>query len=295
MSKFDYRAIIEKRKAEAKKGDELTVTTGDEIPVVSTDPKDFVVMPEWWKSSYGVIGVPFGRIIQVAGESDSGKTRLALEIMKKAQEQGIGIVYLETEDKTTADDFLAVGLDPEAVMMDHDTVTEYAWAKIYAMVDSFFEAYPNDRLLVVFDSYGNTSSLHDEQIDIIKDSQKPGGHAKTNRLAISQLKTRMAKYPIAAVVVNYTYDLIGSVGKSNAGGKALNFHSSLIIQTIRKGWVDKQRQGVKVRAGALMKWSTVKNHLCKGVYGQDGKPMPKEIEVEITSDGIALKGASGDD
>ena len=55
---------------------------------------------------------------------------------------------------------------------------------------------------------------------------------------------------MAILIVNYTYANIGFKGQTNAGGKALNFFSTIILQSKRIGWVDITRNKVKVRAGA---------------------------------------------
>ena len=288
FKKFDYAKIIETRQKNAKKGELVTLCTADEMPVLSSSPADFVVMPDWFKVAYGVIGLPHGRVVQWAGQSDSGKSSIALLAMKMAQDQGIGVAYMETEAKTTGDDMKKWGVEPSGVIMDHAVLTEDAWEKSFAMIDSFFETYPGERLLFIFDSYGNTTSLHDENLDLMKDHQKPGGHAKTNRAALGKLKAKMSKNLISVLIINYNYANMGSVGRTNAGGEALGFHSSLIVQSSRKAWIERTKGGQKVRVGAMMNWQTTKNHLVKGGIDAEGNFLPKDVEISITADGIKL-------
>jgi hypothetical protein len=88
----------------------------------------------------------------------------------------------------------------------------------------------------------------------------------------------------AILIINYTYDNIGSPGKTNAGGKAVNFFSSLTFQTSRKAWYEQTAAGKKIRAGADVTWKLFKNHLDKAGKSQ------KEFTLRITSEGIKVLG-----
>jgi hypothetical protein len=78
------------------------------------------------------------------------------------------------------------------------------------------------------------------------------------------------------------------VGKTNAGGNALNFHSTLTIQTSRKGWIDATVKGKKVRKGAKVVWTTYKNHYSRGLFDAEGKKvlLPAKLELDITAEGF---------
>jgi RecA/RadA recombinase len=247
-------------------------------------------MPEWWKEHFGVPGLEFGKIVQIAGDADTGKTSLALEAMLRAQQQGFGVIYVETEGKTGESDFIAKGINPTGVMSVSSGITEEAFDGALKCWQQFFKDYPDEKLLLVFDSYGNTVSRRDAVLDMTKDSQQPGGTAKTNRMGINTMIARMQKDPVAILIVNYTYANIGSVGQTNAGGKALNFFSTIILQSKRTGWIDVTRVGVKVRAGAKVCWHTYKNHYAKTLFDEEGKQilLPTTIDLSITSEGFQV-------
>lgn len=291
-NKFDFSSTIEKIK-KSMKNEEKRVSQfglGSTLAPVSKELSDYVVMPEWWKEHYGVPGLEFGKIVQIAGDADTGKTSLALEAMLRAQQQGFGIIYVETEGKTGESDFIAKGIDPIGVMSISSGITEEAFDGALKCWEQFFKDYPNEKLLLVFDSYGNTVSQRDAVLDMTKDSQKPGGTAKTNRMGINTMIARMQKDLVAILIVNYTYANIGSVGQTNAGGKALNFFSTLILQSRRIGWLDVTRKGVKVRSGAKVRWFTYKNHYAKTLFDDEGKQilLPTQIDLSITSDGFKI-------
>ena len=291
MKKFDLSKVVAKVKASIKDPKRQNqVRLGSELHSLSDNPEDYVVMPDWWKESYGFMGLPFGKIVQIAGDSDSGKTSLCIEVMKAAQTQeNVAILYIETENKTSPDDLKAWGVDPDNIMLVQSSIVEEAFDSAFKMLDAFFDQYPDGNILFIYDSYGNVVSMRDSEIDIVTESQKPGGSAKINRMGINKLVSRMANDKIAALIVNYVYDQIGiGHSKVNAGGKALNFFSFLTIQSSRLAWIDAQVKGEKVRKGAKVRWKVFKNHAMKSVKDVEGNLiyLPKEIDLEITAEGI---------
>jgi hypothetical protein len=264
---------------------------GNTLAPTSKDPKDYVVMPDWWKDHFGVLGIEVGKIVQIAGDADTGKTSLALEAILRAQQQGFGIIYVETERKTGEKDLILKGIDPDGVMSVSTGVTEEAFDDAFKCWDGFFKDYPNEKLLFVFDSYGNTISMRDTAIDMTKQEQKPGGTAKTNRAGINRMVAQLQRGdPVAILIVNYTYSNIGFKGQTNAGGKALNFFSTIILQSKRIGWVDITKDKVKVRTGAKVRWITYKNHYAKTLVDEEGKQilLPTRIDLSITADGFKV-------
>lgn len=287
--KFDLGAVVNKVQASIKdKKRAGKIRTGDQMRELSTNPENYVVMPEWFQESFGVMGLPLGKIIQIAGRSDSGKTSLCIEAMRAAQEQGWAILYVETEGKTQPSDLKAWGVDPSQVMLVQSSMTEEAFASAFELLEGFYANYPGERVLFIFDSFGNTVSNRDKNLDMTSDAIQPGGKAKSNRLGINRLIAMMEEEKMTSLIVNYTYSNIGSVGRTNAGGEALGFFSALILQTARIGWVEGHVNKEKVKKGAKARWTVFKNHFTKGVVDEEGneKFFPKSIDVSITSEGI---------
>lgn len=263
-----------------KESPNLAKRVGVGSNLTKLEDKDFLIMPPWWKECTGVIGLPFGKLVMIAGDSDTGKTSAAIEAMKAAQAQDVGVIYVETESKCTETDLKNWGVDPESVLLIQSSVAEEAFEIMFAAWDAFKKNYPNTRLLVVFDSIGNMVSQRDSEIDLIDQASKPGGKGQINRLAINKMVSKLED--VALLVINYTYDNIGSPGKTNAGGKAVNFFSSLTFQTSRKGWYEAVVSGQKVRKGADVVWKLFKNHLNKSGTNK------KEFTLRITSEGIKI-------
>ena len=233
------------------------------------------------------MGLPFGKVVQISGPSDTGKSSLAITAIKAAQEQGVAVILAETELKTTAKDLEAWGVDVDNVMLIQSSITEEIFDGVFKMWDSFYSEYPNEKVLFVLDSFGNSISRRDSELDLMTENSQPGGKSKTNRLGINKLIAKMNTDRAAVLICNYSYANIGTVGRTNAGGDSINFFSSLTIQSSRVGWVEAQVKGIKVRKGAKCKWTVYKNHY-KNPTDTEGNPilLPKSIEIEITAEGI---------
>lgn len=278
---------------ELKKKTDKLLNKNSKIVLASDmdDDKDleYVEMPDWWQKGTNTKGLPFRKIVMIAGDSDSGKTSCSIAAIKAAQEQGITTLYVETEGKTTKKDFTDWGVDPNKLYMLQESVAENIYDDVCAFVDEQIESNPGTKLLVVLDSIGNVISKHDAERTLADSSQKPGGKGKTNREGLNKLIAKRTQCNMALLLINYTYDNIGSPGKTNAGGKAVNFFSSLTYQTSRKSWIEATVKGEKVRKGALVQWKLFKNHINRS------SPGPKVIELKITSEGIELAGGDSAD
>lgn len=283
--KLDLSGIVADVKKQFKDNARMVAKVGTGNNLSKLQDSDFIAMPSWWKTVSGVIGLPFNKIVMIAGMSDSGKTSAAIEAMKAAQKQGVGVIYVETEGKASEEDLVRWGVDPASILLVKSTIAEEAFQLLFSVWDSFRDRYPEAPLLVIFDSIGNVVSQRDAEIDLMEQDSKPGGKGKINRLALSKMIAKCENSKTAILLINYTYANIGSPGKVNAGGTALNFFSSLTFQTSRRGWVEKVVKGEKIRIGALVNWTLFKNHLDRAA---DSK---KEFTLRITSEGISCVGS----
>ena len=279
--KFNMSGLAADIRKQFKDSPKLSKRIGVGSNLSKLTDSDFIILPPWWKECTGVAGLPFGKLVMIAGDSDSGKTSACIEAMKAAQTQEVGVIYVETEGKTTEADLRSWGVDPDNLLLVQSAIAEEAFQLLFAAWDGFASKYPGSKLLVVFDSIGNVVSQRDSEIDLTEQDSKPGGKGKINRLAINKMISKMGECNAAVLICNYTYDNIGSPGKTNAGGKAVNFFSSLTFQTTRRGWYEKTVKGEKVRAGADVVWKLFKNHLAKSALNK------KEFTLRITSEGIS--------
>lgn len=282
VKKFNMGGLASDIRKKFKTNDKMANRIGVGTNLSHMTEADFLRMPKWWEEATGSIGLPFGKMVMLAGDSDSGKTTACIEAMKAAQEQGVGIIYVETESKTTEDDLLNAGVDPSQILLVQSGIAEEAFELLFAAWDQFKKNYPGEKLLVIIDSIGNVVSQRDSEIDLSEQNSSPGGKGKINRLAINKMVAKRDEDKAAILLVNYTYSNIGSPGKTNAGGNAVNFFSCLTFQTSRRGWYEKQVNGEKVRCGVDVTWKLFKNHLDR--TGSKAK----EVVLRISSEGVKV-------
>lgn len=282
MGKFNMSGLAADVRKQFKGNDKMANRIGVGTNLSQLTEADFLKMPQWWFEATGHIGLPFGKMVMLAGDSDSGKTTAAIEAMKAAQAQGVGVIYAEGEGKTTEKDLVDAGVDPSQILLVQSSVAEELFELMFASWDAFKKEYPGQKLLVIIDSIGNLVSQRDSEIDLSEQNSKPGGKGQINRLAINKMVSKRDEDNAAILLINYTYDNIGSPGKTNAGGKAVNFFSCLTFQTTRKGWYEKQIAGKKVRAGVDVSWKLFKDHL-----NRTGTKK-KESILRISSEGVTV-------
>jgi recombination protein RecA len=280
----DVQATFTKRKNKALKE---KVGLGSDLRELTEN--DYIKLGPWWTDPTKTYGLPFGKLVTIAGTSDSGKTSVSIQAMKAALEQGCGVIYAETENKTTESDLKAWGVDPSQVIIVSSQVAEELYELLFATWDSYQSVFPDKPLLVIVDSIGNLISLRDEEIDLMEQNSQPGGKGKANRLGVSKMIAKMSQTRTAVLLISYTYENMGSVGKTTAGGQALHFYSSLMYQTQRKSWLERTKNGEIIRVGAEVIFTLMKNHLNKS------NPGAKKIVYHITANGIECKNKFDED
>lgn len=280
----DLATKIKKSFKDAKKAS--VISTGADMKTPK-DESDFVVMPEWWQKATGLMGLPFGYVFMISGNSDSGKTSCGIEAIKKAQEQGYYAILIDTEKKTTQDRFIKRGIDPDQLALIRPDYLEEAYDSVDKYVDAIKASDPESKILIVFDSLGNTPARAEALTDV-DDSLQMGLAAKVNKRGLRRLVPRLNKDDIHLLLINQTYNNMGSPGRTNAGGNAGDFFSALTFQTSRFKWLEKKVKGEDIRVGARVQWTLYKNHLFTEV------PLYKKTLIDCTAEGMSLVGTKKD-
>lgn len=299
--KVDINRIVEKARSSFTKKNDLSLArqlvTGSSIPR-PTKKTDFVHWPNSpWELLTGVPGLPFGRVVQIAGKPDSGKSTHAMQFMKLAQDQGYTVLLWDPESKFSAfrfDNFFG-GCSDELLVVTSKLISEGA-DLIEAYVRALLSEYENQKLLIVWDSVGGTLNKS-EKTDVTdaKGSNKRSSHqlaiaAKENGAAIRGFISLMEEFKnketneerISVLLINQTYANIGSVGQKEAGGQKVEYHSSIIIQLSRTADISKVREKVKRKVGITTRAKVRKNHLLQT------EDSIAEIKLDITAGGISV-------
>ena len=201
-------------------------------------------------------GVPLGRLIEIHGETSSGKSLIALQVLAECQKSGGIGVLLDTESTTSTDIAEAVGVNCDDLIYDVPETMEQVWQSITAAVEAKAEMEdPKQPMVIVWDSIASTAAQ--EEIDKMKkdglNSRTMGVHARLLSGMGRNLPILAAKNNISMVFINQVREKIGVMfGDTIAlpGGKAVPFYSSIMVQLSVVSKVKEQGRtvGEKVRA-----------------------------------------------
>lgn len=291
MSKFDIGAIVASvhklYNKDAKS--QSMITTGDSIKQDYTE-KDGIPLKEGSiiRILSGLPCVPYNKIIQLAGDSDTGKSTLSGEVMASAQKSGHLVILEDTEDKFDANRFdKGFGGDSKDILLIKTNEILQGGEKVRKSVITVKDKYPDAKILIVIDSIGAAQSRShaERELDSEKHGQ-PGQDAKENSQLMKMLVGLMNKYPdsIAIILVNTVYARIGFMahGNQEAGGKKIKFHSSLVIQLRSVKTLIRTVKGAKVKYGIISRATVSKNHLSQS------ETSLHQLDFEITAKGTII-------
>lgn len=263
----DIVASVQKLYAKDKRSQSI-VSTGDKIKSEYTK-NDVVEAPEGhpFVELTGLPGLPFNKIIEVAGENDTGKSTFGDSLLAYAQQKGVQCIKLDSEDKFDVHRYKKeYGGDPESLFLIKTNETLRGGEMIRKFVTAIKDADPAAKVLINWDSVGGSQSRShaERELDDEKHAQ-PGQDAKENAQVMKMLVSLMNKYPdtIAVYLANQVYDKIGFMQKGvrSSGGKKVEFFSSLRIQLKRVKILTKTVNKTKVKYGIITKATVIKNHL----------------------------------
>jgi RecA/RadA recombinase len=224
--------------------------------------------PDTWIStgSYGLNylisgdfykGVPMGKVTVFAGESGAGKSYVVSgNIAKAAQEQGIFVVMIDTENALDEKWLLPLGVDTSeekmlrisASMIDevakivHDFVTDYKANHLDLPKDQ------RPKILFIIDSIGmllTPTEVNQFQAGDMKGDM--GRKAKQLKAFVSNCVNMFGDLNIGMVVTNHTYasqDMFDPDDKIS-GGSGFMFASSIIV-AMKKYKLKEDEEGNKV-------------------------------------------------
>lgn len=244
------------------------ICTGADVKAEYTT-KDVVPLPEGHplRELLGLPGVPYNKIIQIAGKPDCGKSTIAGELMSYAQKADVQVILFDSEDKFDSkrfkDQFKG---DPSKILMikTNEILKGGELARRY--ISAVKEQDENAKVLFVWDSVGGSQSRShaERELDSEKHAQ-PGQDAKENGSLMKMLVAIINKYPdsLAVYLANQTYAKIGFMQKGDAvsGGTKIEYHSSLIVTLKRIKVLTRQVKGVTTKYGIVTRATVTKNHL----------------------------------
>lgn len=299
MAKINVSKIIDDTRALYKKEKKIQsiVCAGDSVRTDYGD-KDVVPLPKGHPLQTlmgGFPGIPFNKIVQVAGKPDCGKSTWAGELMASAQAAGCQVILFDSEDKFDAARFSnQFGGDPAEILMIKTNEILKGGELVRRYITAVKEQVPEAKVLFVWDSVGGSQSRShaERELDSERHAQ-PGQDAKENGSLMKMIVALINKYPdsIAVYLVNQTYAKIGFMQKGDAasGGTKIEYHSSLIVFLKRIKVLTKVVKGVLTKYGIVSRATVTKNHITQG------ETSVHQLDFTVTASGSEITESAGDE
>jgi len=228
--------------------DELQSMFGDEVVSVinSKDIKQIESIPTGslgLDSALGVGGIPIGRIIEIYGKESSGKTSLAISIVKEAQKKfpDKRTAFIDAEHAFDNVYAQKIGVDLSKMLFAQPDYGEQAIDILLKMVESGAFS------VIIIDSV--TALTPKAEIEGEMEDQTVGLQARIMSKGLRKLAGPASNTGTTVVFINQVRANIGMMGygpkETTTGGKGLKFFSSVRIDT---RIIKKEENNVKVLA-----------------------------------------------
>ena len=265
MPKLKIEDLIKKVNSSlsAKKKDHIAITTGADLPM----PNDYIKCPEPILKVLGLPGYPTGRVVQIAGKPNSGKTTLAtLALVESQKTEEFYTILVDTESKFAKNRFEKMGGDYENLIVIGAKTIEQGFVALNSTMEVIYSKDPDAKILIVWDSLGGTPSEAEADVDADQSIQL-ATCAKVIKRELRKFVPRwIHSKDICFMVINTSYANIGSVGRTNSGGEGIAYSSCIILELSRVGDLTKQVKGDKVKYGITTRMKCTKNHLMESEF-----------------------------
>lgn len=219
-------------------------------------------------------GIPTGKVVIFAGDSQSGKTYLAANVIKNALEKNNfdHIFYFDAEGGALTD--LFEGLECDTSKIEHIVIenVEDATVKIFNVLKNIDEANDeNLKFMCILDSLGGLieNKLYTDA-EKGKQVAQMGGRAKKCNDLMKGLTIPCLKNQIPFLIINHVYDdpsaLFASKIKNQSGGKGAQFMCRIGLQ-FNKSFKKPEDEGYEgFYGGNLISFFSYKNSFAKPFY-----------------------------
>jgi recombination protein RecA len=213
-------------------------------------------------------GWALGRIINIVGDTSSGKTLLAIEaaINFAARFEASSIRYNETEAAFDRAYAYSLGFPLDATFTGDDDDSGHGSVTVedlFADIERHLARHPEGPSLYIVDSLDATSDVQEMgNVDLGKATM--GRKAKMLSEFFRRMTKPLAKARCCLMIVSQVRDKIGVTfgeTKMRAGGHALDFFASQIVWLYESGKIRRTVSGVERVVGINVRFRNKKNKL----------------------------------
>lgn len=224
-------------------------------------------------------GLPFGRMIEVAGVPSGGKSTFTHHVMRVATALGCICVLIDVEGTSDNERLSSLGIDTSRVLVkqpDPDKGTALTVEEVGQTVEEtlelFKEKFPHVPVVYVWDSVGSTPSM----VELEKDfgEQNVGARAKAITQFVTKVTPMVSQSKSLFIGINQVRDDIGGNPMFKTykvpGGKAWEHAATLRLEIKKKSAIKKGSGATAERLGHTMGVKTQKSKVSRPFQEADG-------------------------
>ena len=206
-------------------------------------------------------GLPVGRITEITGLEQSGKSLVSAHLLAETQKLGGVAVLIDTENAVSREFLGAIGVDVSKLLYIAAETVEQCFEYVESIIEKVRHASKEKYVTIVVDSVAAASTEKEMEADYGKD-----GYATDKAIIISKAMRKITnligRQKITLVFTNQLRQKLNAMAFSDpwttSGGKAIAFHSSVRLRLKNMGTIkgkdkngNEQIVGIKVRAQVI--------------------------------------------
>jgi len=182
-------------------------------------------------------GLPIGRIVQLQGNSSTGKTLFATTFLAAAQKAGCYTKLLDTENTFSKDFGKKLGLEPETLLYSNPDNLEDAFDDVKTTIEDIRKLDKDTPILLVIDSVAVLPTKEEMEREKIGDISPTDGARRALVFGnlLRKISHHLEKNAATLIVINQIRSKInvmyGNPDTTAAGGRALEFYLSVDLKT----------------------------------------------------------------
>ena len=208
-------------------------------------------------------GLPVGRITEVTGLEQSGKSLLSAHLLAETQKQGGVAVLIDTETAVSREFLEAIGVDVSKLLYVSADSVEQIFDFTETIIEKVRETEKDKLVTIVVDSVAAASTKNELAADYGKD-----GYATDKAIIISKAMRKITnligRQKITLVFTNQLRQKMNAMFGdpwTTSGGKALAFHASVRLRLKNMGQIKQKVNGKDKTIGMKVRCQVIKNRM----------------------------------
>ncbi len=207
-------------------------------------------------------GYPIGRLIEIFGESSTGKTVFITHAIREAQKLGYYTALLDNEFSYSPAFATVLGVDNSKLIYSAPDTVVKCFKQAEDWIKEIREEDKDTPILICLDSMAGQSSL--EEGKEIGDFSPTDGPRRALEIGqtLRQLRPELAKHKVCFILINQVRtniaDMYGNKIAKSGGGKSLEFWCDVSLQTVSNKTSDVQKDK-EIATGIVGKIRNKKN------------------------------------